>query len=118
YRGNAEQLHEALEDLWQDMDRGKFSHVIRGHVKQFNGYLFKENVKALPIRSEHLEVLIVAAKANWKQVEPSIFGSLLEKALTPKERRSQGAHFTPRAYVERLVSKTVIEPLRRDWEGV
>ena len=31
---------------------------------------------------------------------------------------SLGAHYTPRAYVERLVLPTVIEPLRRDWENV
>ena len=29
-----------------------------------------------------------------------------------------GAHFTPRAYVERLVMPTVIEPLRSDWASV
>ena len=32
------------------------------------------------------------------------------------ERRRLGAHYTPRAYVERLVVATVIEPLRSDWE--
>ena len=29
-----------------------------------------------------------------------------------------GAHYTPRAYVERLVLPTIIEPLRADWEAV
>ena len=29
-----------------------------------------------------------------------------------------GAYFTPRAFVERLVLPTVMEPLRRDWDGV
>src|SRR3546814_4207125 len=50
-------------------------------------------------------------------VEPAIFGTLLERALNAKERAKLGAHFTPRAYVERLVGPTVMEPLRADWEG-
>src|SRR5690606_2324210 len=33
-------------------------------------------------------------------------------------RHKLGAHYTPRAYVERLVLPTVIEPLRDEWENV
>ncbi len=44
--------------------------------------------------------------------------TLLEQALDPTERRKLGAHYTPRAYVERLVGVTVMEPLRADWQAV
>ena len=50
-------------------------------------------------------------------MEPAIFGTLLVRALDPVERHKMGAHFTPRAYVERLVLPTVIEPLRAEWES-
>ena len=50
-------------------------------------------------------------------MEPAIFGTLLERALDPRERHKLGAHFTPRAYVERLVVPTVIEPLREEWDA-
>ena len=36
----------------------------------------------------------------------------------PLERHALGAHYTPRAYVERLVLPTVIEPLREEWTAV
>lgn len=55
--------------------------------------------------------------APWNEVEPAIFGTLLERALDPDERHRLGAHYTPRAYVERLVLPTVIEPLREDWKN-
>ena len=55
--------------------------------------------------------------ADWTDVEPAIFGTLLERALSPVERHKLGAHYTPRAYVERLVLPTVIEPLREDWQA-
>ena len=63
-------------------------------------------------------LLIAAAKADWRDVEPAIFGTLLKRALNPEERHRLGAHYTPRAYVERLVLSTVIEPLRADWKDV
>ncbi len=50
-------------------------------------------------------------------MEPAIFGTLLENALTADARGQLGAHFTPRAFVERLVLPTVMEPLRARWDG-
>jgi hypothetical protein len=50
-------------------------------------------------------------------VEPAIFGTLLERALDPTERHALGAHYTPRAYVDRLVMPTVIDPLRAEWSN-
>lgn len=50
-------------------------------------------------------------------MEPAIFGTLLERALSPGERHKLGAHYTPRAYVERLVIPTIVEPLRAEWEA-
>jgi hypothetical protein len=70
---------------------------------------------SLLLTTEQIDLLITAARANWREVEPAIFGTLLERALDPTERHALGAHYTPRAYVERLVLPTVIEPLRADW---
>jgi SAM-dependent methyltransferase len=103
-----------VEQLWQAMDVGDFAFGIETKVPRFNGKLFKA-AKALPLRREEIGELLVAAKADWKQVEPAIFGTLLEQALDVKERARLGAHYTPRAFVERLVVATVIEPLRADW---
>ena len=103
-----------LGELWRDMDHGGFSPAIASDVLRFNGKLFKQP-DTLPLDKEQLALLIKAAKADWKHVEPAIFGTLLERALNPKDRHKLGAHYTPRAYVERLVLPTVIEPLRAEW---
>ncbi len=107
----------AVESLWQSMNTGGFSPVLREHVLRFNGGLF-ESTEALPVTPTQLELLIRASKADWKDVEPSIFGTLLERALDKEERHRLGAHYTPREYVERLVVPTVIQPLRDDWKSV
>jgi hypothetical protein len=99
------------------MDTGGFSFALERDVKKFNGYLFK-NRTAFNLPREEIGELLEAAKADWRQVEPAIFGTLLEQAPNPVERRKLGAHYTPRAYVERLVVATVIEPLREEWISV
>jgi hypothetical protein len=106
--------------LWQAMDTGGFVGALgeAGEaVRRFNGYLFKDT-SVIALQPEEIGLLIEAAKHKWNHVEPAIFGTLLERALDGKERAKLGAHYTPRAYVERLVMPTVIEPLRADWAGV
>ncbi|MGY1458183.1 DNA methyltransferase [Luteimonas sp. A534] len=104
--------------LWRDMATGTdYSAAIEARVLRFNGGLF-ENADVLPLDKAQLAMLIDAAKADWRHVEPAIFGTLLERALSPGERHKLGAHYTPRAYVERLVLPTVIEPLRDEWKDV
>jgi hypothetical protein len=106
-----------LTELWQAMDTGRFSVALRTDVLHFNGKLFK-NPDVLPLNRDQIDLLVTAGSKDWSQVEPAIFGTLLERALTPTERHSLGAHYTPRSYVERLVLPTVIEPLREEWSTV
>jgi len=103
-----------VEHLWQTMNRGGWVFGI-GEVLRFNGGLFAEP-SGLPLKKEHLALLLEASKCDWADVEPAIFGTLLERALDPVERHSLGAHFTPRAYVERLVKPTIEEPMREEWD--
>lgn len=118
HRENPAALQMMLRSLWADMNRGGFSVALVQSVLKFNGKLFKgESVDgySLLLTPEQIDLLVQAARANWREVEPAIFGTLLERALDPNERHALGAHYTPRAYVERLVLPTVIEPLRAEW---
>jgi hypothetical protein len=103
--------------LWEAMNSGGYAHAIRKKVARFNGEFFLPRT-VLKLGREEIRELRQAATYNWRDVDPSIFGTLLEQALDPDERRRLGAHFTPRAYVERLVVATVIEPLRDEWGHV
>jgi len=118
WRDDPATLRQMLRVLWTDMDRGGFSPALAKQVLRFNGKLFKgwgQDDYVLPLAREHIDGLLDAATADWREVEPAIFGTLLERALDPAERHALGAHYTPRAYVERLVLPTVVEPLRADW---
>ena len=115
--GHSEQFVPMVEELWGRMKTGGFSTVLREKILRFNGGLF-ENATALPLNADQFELLIEASRADWRDVEPAIFGTLLERALNPVERHRLGAHYTPRSYVERLVLQPVVEPLRAEWDSV
>ncbi len=114
---NPTQFVPLVNALWKEMDTGGFSVVLRQTLPRFNGKLFK-HPEVVPLDKAQIARLLEASKADWTQVEPAIFGTLLERALDPVERHALGAHYTPRAYVDRLVQPTVIEPLRQAWAYV
>lgn len=101
-----------IEKLWKVMNTGGEFNF--DEIPQFNGSFFAD-ATAFDLPKEQLEVLYEAANKDWTEVEPAIFGTLLERALDSKERKSLGAHYTPRSYVERLVRPVIIEPLRSEW---
>jgi hypothetical protein len=111
-------LQNMLRVLWAGMDQGGFNAALAQDVRRFNGKLFKgadASGYVLPLKPDQIDGLIRAAKANWRDVEPAIFGTLLERVLSADERHSLGAYYTPRTYVERLVMPTVLAPLRAQW---
>jgi hypothetical protein len=115
-KGHPQHFAPMMRSLWASMDKGGFAPKLAQDILRFNGGLF-ENSDAIPLDADQLDLLINAAESNWSAVEPAIFGTLLERALDQRERERLGAHYTPRAYVERLVLPTIMEPLRTDWEA-
>ena len=113
---NPKMFKPEVEALWVAMNEGT-SFGFHGQLLRFNGGLFAES-QAFALTKAQLEVLLQAAKRDWCNVEPAIFGTLLERALDARERSKLGAHYTPRSYVERLVKPVVMEPLGDRWIAV
>ncbi len=113
---NPKMFKPEVEGLWEAMNEGT-SFGFHGQLLRFNGGLFAES-QAFALTKAQLEVLLQAAKRDWCNVEPAIFGTLLERALDSRERSKLGAHYTPRSYVERLVKPVVMEPLGDRWIAV
>ncbi len=114
-KGSPKEFTEAIESLWHLMDIG--GRVGPMKFLRFNGHFFKD-ATALPLTRAELVLVEAAARADWAEVEPSIFGTLLTRALDPEERHRLGAEYTPRAFIERLVRPTIEEPVLERWTAV
>jgi hypothetical protein len=120
-RANPASFVGLVGEMWRTMNTGGFSAGLRTDLKRFNGGLFAPGphgpVEPLKLEADMIELLLIASRRDWAEVEPAIFGTLLENALTEPERNQLGAHFTPRAFVEHLVQHAVMDPLLEDWAG-
>lgn len=107
------QAARGIESRWRALDQTAVGAALSPGQRGLLG-----EATALPLDRKGLELLLRVARADWSWVEPAIFGLLIEQALPARERQALGAHFTPRAYIERLVRPTIEEPLRADWQAV
>jgi hypothetical protein len=114
--------HEAkftrnLRDLFKAMSTG--GDMWGKDVPHFNGGLFYANdteQDVINLDGIDARSVLSAAQLDWADVDPSIFGSLFERALDIEGRRAElGAHYTSRADIETIVKPVLIEPLLRDW---
>ena len=81
----------------------------------FNGGLF-EKIEILPLHTVEIKILHEAAKLDWSDIEPSIFGTLFERGLDPSKRSQLGAHYTDAQSILRIIKPVIVEPLAKDWE--
>ncbi|NJL06700.1 MAG: class I SAM-dependent DNA methyltransferase, partial [Chloroflexaceae bacterium] len=104
-----------LKSLFETMNTGGFFGT--SFLPCFNGALFADEFVP-ELNADELQLLHEAAKLDWSAVEPSIFGTLFERALDPSKRSQLGAHYTSEADILLIVEPVLMQPLRREWAQV
>jgi hypothetical protein len=81
-------------------------------VPYANGSLFDRPAR-VHLEPDEAELLAhAAADFNWRDVEPAIFGGLLQGALGKERQWALGAHYTHEADILKVVLPTIVEPWR------
>ncbi|MDS4027878.1 MAG: class I SAM-dependent DNA methyltransferase [Candidatus Contendobacter sp.] len=83
-------------------------------VEWFNGGLFDSD-EALSLDRPAIEAVLKAARLDWSDIDPSIFGTLFERGLDPDKRSQLGAHYTDRDKIGMLVEPVIVRPLQTEW---
>ncbi|MFM8442938.1 MAG: class I SAM-dependent DNA methyltransferase [Methylococcus sp.] len=86
-------------------------------IPWFNGGLF-QIIDLPPLQAADLAELHAAARdLDWRDIDPTIFGTLFERGLDPKTRAPLGAHYTDVETIGKLIDPVVTQPLLREWSA-
>ena len=105
-------FNSQLRQLFSVMATGGFFGFAK--IPYFNGGLF-EDMEALDLTGEDMDVLLRASRLDWAAIEPAIFGTLFERSLDPAKRSQLGAHYTAKEDILLIIEPVLMEPLRRRW---
>ena len=116
---NPATFDRAIRSLFAQMATGGFSGA--DEIAHFNGDLFKGfgqgSGDTVELSTVALQRLGEACEKNWRDIEPSIFGTLFERALDASKRAQTGAHYTGADDIALVVEPVVMTPLRREWDA-
>ena len=106
---------ETLEKLFKVMAKG--GTFGKDKIRYFNGHLFEDST-VFELTEDELQKLADAGEADWQFIQPSIMGTLFERALDESQRSQLGAHYTSEADIKTLVEPVLMAPLRREWAAM
>jgi hypothetical protein len=115
HRSSADELGQLF--TWLNTPGERPQHGLYAETPYANGGLFERPAR-VHLEPEELEHLRSASRFQWRQVQPSIFGSLLEGGLGHDQQWRLGAHYTHEADIQKVVQPTVIEPWRERIENI
>ena len=104
----------AVRSLFAQMSGGGFAGP--DEIAHFNGDLFN-TIDTVELSTNALQRLVEACANNWRDIEPSIFGTLFERALDASKRAQAGAHYTGADDIALVVEPVVMTALRREWDA-
>lgn len=113
-RSSYAELGTLFEVLNDPNDYGRYG-VLRG-TQYVNGSLFAKVAK-VHLQASELLMLKKAAEFDWRKVNPTIFGSLMEGCLGHDRRWEIGAHYTHEVDIMKIVRPTILEPWRERIEA-
>jgi hypothetical protein len=107
-RSSADDLGRLFEYL-NDPSPERPAHGLYAGVPYANGSLFAEPSR-IDLTPEELALLREVCASNWHEVQPSIFGSLLQGVFGHEKQWQVGAHYTHESEIQKIVGPTIVVP--------
>ena len=114
YSTDSTRFNMVVRNLFAKMSEGGLFGI--EDIPYFNGDLF-DGAEPVELNEGALLQLSHATDENWRNIEPSIFGTLFERALDATKRSSYGTHYTSADDIMLVIEPVLMKPLRREWNA-
>ena len=111
-------LSQYLDESFNVMDLSLRPSHIPSIVKQFpyvNGGLFSKHIQIPKMGAKARKLIIECGELNWKDINPDIFGSMIQAVVNPEERASQGMHYTSVPNIMKVINPLFLDELRDEY---
>ena len=111
-------LSQYLDETFNVMDLSLRRSDIPSIVKQFpyvNGGLFSKHIQIPRMGQRARRIIIECGELDWKDINPDIFGSMIQAVVNPEERASQGMHYTSVPNIMKVINPLFLDELRGEY---
>ena len=111
-------LTDYLAHTFNIMDVSLRSSETLSIIKQFpyvNGGLFSKRIQIPKMGAKARRIIIECGELNWKDINPDIFGSMIQAVVNPEERANQGMHYTSVPNIMKVINPLFLDELRGEY---
>lgn len=112
--------HEFLSRLFERLNTLK-KDGFPAYLAEFpyvNGDLFKDTINIPVFSAKARKVLIELGELNWKDINPDIFGSMIQAVVLDEYRSDLGMHYTSVPNIFKLIKPLFLDELYEEFEKV
>ena len=88
-------------------------------IKQFpyvNGGLFSRHIQIPKMGQKARKIIIECGELDWKDINPDIFGSMIQAVVNPEVRANQGMHYTSVPNIMKVINPLFMDELRGEYQ--
>ncbi len=111
-------LSQYLDESFNVMDLSLRHSDIPSIVKQFpyvNGGLFSKHIQIPRMGAKARRIIIECGELDWKDINPDIFGSMIQAVVNPEVRANQGMHYTSVPNIMKVINPLFLDELRKSY---
>ncbi|MBQ6201915.1 MAG: class I SAM-dependent DNA methyltransferase [Prevotella sp.] len=111
-------LSDYLANTFRIMDVSLRGMDTMSIIKQFpyvNGGLFSKRIQIPKMGAKARRIIIECGELNWKDINPDIFGSMIQAVVNPEERANQGMHYTSVPNIMKVINPLFLDELRGEY---
>ena len=115
---NGKDTHTFLDELFERLNTEN-AEIFPEYLRKFeyvNGGLFKVQIKSPTFTSKARKTLINLGELQWKDINPDIFGSMIQAVVIPDYRSDLGMHYTSVENILKLIKPLFLDELYAEFE--
>ena len=81
-----------------------------------NGGLFAHDIPIPKMGYKARKIIIESGELNWKDINPDIFGSMIQAVVNPDVRAKEGMHYTSVPNIMKVINPLFMDDLRAEYK--
>jgi type II restriction/modification system DNA methylase subunit YeeA len=114
---NGSNVHEFLNRLFQRLNSREegFPAYLAEEFPYVNGGLFRDNIHSPIFSGKSRKILLECGDLDWSEINPDIFGSMIQAVADPEERSDLGMHYTSVPNIKKLIEPLFLDELYEEY---
>lgn len=115
---NGNDTHVFLNDLFRRLN-SKSGDLFPAYLAKFpyvNGGLFRDAIESPIFNFKARKILIDLGELKWQEINPDIFGSMIQAVVSTEHRSDLGMHYTSVENILKLIKPLFLDELEEEFE--